>query len=720
MMTMGEIIESCLSCLCVARLRRVLVLFLSVAWVGVAGEVVHELEDFVVEGRYLYTDQIKALKSPTPIVDVPQSLTILTASELSEQGFSGIGEILDYTPGVTSAQGEGHRDAIVFRGIRSTADFFVDGVRDDVEHYRSLYNVAQLEILRGPNALLFGRGGTGGIINRVMKKGIVGSSFSETELSVDSFGSFTAQFDGNVSAGRNSAVRLNTFYETLKNHRDLFDGRRAGLNPTWKTGLGERTRLDVSYEYNNHERFIDRGIPTGPNGRPVEALRDVFFGDPGISDAEFESHALRTTLRHWISPTMKAHMDFAYGDYNKAYGNFYAVGWDPGVEEVTLDGYVDSTDRTTTTLAAGLTGEFETGSLRHTLVSGVELIVTGNDNDRVNAYFDQSEDDTEVFKLSDLWQFRDGVGVNANGDLTRNDFSHPLAFGDETRADVTVLSVYIQDEIEFTRHLDVVVGARFDRFDFTVEEFNGSGVLVATRKQVDEEVVPRFGMVYKPEEAVSFYVSYSRSFLPKSGDQFASISRNNLGLDPDDYTNTEAGFKWDIDPRTSVTAAVFGLRQDATETDGVGNFFEVESSVSGFEGQIKSEILENWFVSAGYSYLAGEVIDEADPAVDGNRPRELPRHMFSIWNRIQVTERFGFGLGLVYKDKTFITEDNDTVLPSFTRIDAAVYYAFSSDFRLQVNAENLTDTIYYPHAHGDHQVSVGAPVNVRVSLMKTF
>jgi catecholate siderophore receptor len=417
---------------------------------------------------------------------------------------------------------------------------------------------------------------------------------------------------------------------------------------------------------------------------------------------------------------MKAHMDFAYGDYNKAYGNFYAVGWDPGVEEVTLDGYVDSTDRTTITLSGGFTGEFETGSLRHTLVSGVELIVTGNDNDRVNTYFDQSEDDTEVFKLSDLSRFRDGVGVNANGDLTQNNFSHPLAFGDDTRADVAVLSVYIQDEIEVSRHLDVVLGARFDRFDFAVDEYNAVGAVAATRKQVDEEVVPRFGVVYKPEEAVSFYVSYSRSFLPKSGDQFASISRNNLGLDPDAYTNTEAGLKWDIDRKTSLTAAIFGLRQDATETDGVGNFFEVESSVSGFEGQIKANVRDNWFISAGYSYLTGEVIDETDPAVDGARPRELPRHMVSIWNRIHVTERFGFGVGLVYKDKTFITEDNDTVLPSFTRIDAAAYYAFSSDFRLQVNAENLADTIYYPHAHGDHQVSVGAPVNVRVSLSKTF
>jgi len=120
----------------------------------------------IVTGKHLYTDQINALKSPTPIIDVPQSLSIITADQITNQGFDSVGDIINYIPGVINSQGEGHRDSVVFRGVRSTADFFVDGVRDDVQYFRGLYNIEQVEILRGANALLFGRGGTGGLFLR--------------------------------------------------------------------------------------------------------------------------------------------------------------------------------------------------------------------------------------------------------------------------------------------------------------------------------------------------------------------------------------------------------------------------------------------------------------------------------------------------------------------------------------------------------------------------
>ena len=133
---------------------------------------VSEIEEVVVKGNVLYTDQVNALKTPVPVLDVPQSVSIITDEDIRKQGFREISDIVRYIPGVNTSQGEGHRDAVVFRGVRSTADFFIDGVRDDVQYYRSLYNLEQVEILKGPNALLFGRGGTGGIINRVTKKAV--------------------------------------------------------------------------------------------------------------------------------------------------------------------------------------------------------------------------------------------------------------------------------------------------------------------------------------------------------------------------------------------------------------------------------------------------------------------------------------------------------------------------------------------------------------------
>jgi len=191
-----------------------------------------DMEEVVATGRYLYSDQINALKTPTPIIDVPQSLSITTAEQIIEQGFDSLGDIVLYTPGVTQSQGEGHRDAIVFRGVRTTADFFIDGVRDDVQYYRSLYNLEQVEILRGPNALFFGRGGTGGILNRVSKKGVIGEQFVGYKGSIDTFGGFEIASDLNYAINETAAFRVNAYHENLNNHRDFFDGERFGINPT--------------------------------------------------------------------------------------------------------------------------------------------------------------------------------------------------------------------------------------------------------------------------------------------------------------------------------------------------------------------------------------------------------------------------------------------------------------------------------------------------------
>ena len=145
------------------NLIKVLFLLSGVLFAQTDGNSEDQVEEVVVKGNVLYSDQVNALKTPVPVLDVPQTVTIVTDDEIRSQGLREIGDIVRYTPGVNTSQGEGHRDAVVFRGVRSTADFYLDGVRDDVQYYRSLYNVEQVEILRGPNALLFGRGGTGAV-----------------------------------------------------------------------------------------------------------------------------------------------------------------------------------------------------------------------------------------------------------------------------------------------------------------------------------------------------------------------------------------------------------------------------------------------------------------------------------------------------------------------------------------------------------------------------
>ena len=674
-----------------------------------------ELEEFEVQGRVLYSDQINALKTPTPIVDVPQSLSIVTSEEISKRGFTAVGDIIDYTPGVNTSQGEGHRDAVVFRGVRSTADFFVDGVRDDVQYYRPLYNVEQVEILRGPNALFFGRGGTGGILNRVSKKGVLGESFHAYQVGVDSFGAFDIQLDSNFAIGDDAAFRLNAMYEGLNNHRDFYNGDRVGLNPKVKLQVSELTTVNVSYEYIDHERFIDRGIPTDANGQPVEALEDIVFGDPELNNNFLEAHVVRAKIHHRFADNLKGRIITSYGDYDKLYENFYAVGYDAAANTTTLDGYLDTTQRQNFVFSSDLIGEVETGSLNHMIVAGFEYVDSVNNNDRFNPVFSTTGNDKESFLVENQLNLIGGVGVNADGNPTTVTYS---SLNDDTHADVSVFSFYVSDEIEISEKLDLVLGARYDSFEIDVLDVKtrneGATPDAYNYSRSDDRVSPRLGLVYKPVEKASVYASYSETFLPSSGEQFASISSANRRLDPSEYTNLEAGVKIDFDQGLSATFSVFQIEESAPTPDGPESQIFIDSETTGFEVQLVGSVNEAWSVSAGYSYLDGEQAN-SDLSL-----RELPEHMFSFWNNVQITEKLGVGLGFTYQDESYINNSNTAVLPSYTRVDAAVYYTVSESLRLQLNVENLTDELYFPNAHSTHQATVGAPINARFTVTGRF
>lgn len=710
-----------------------------------------QLDTITVTGRFLYTDQINALKSPTPIIDVPQSLSIVTADQIIQQGFDSIGDIALYTPGITQSQGEGHRDAIVIRGVRSTADFFFDGVRDDVEYFRSLYNLEQVEVLRGPNALFFGRGGTGGIINRVTKKGVLGENFTGFLGSVDTFGGGALQLDGNYSINDKTALRVNGTYERLNNHRDFFDGDRFGINPTVFLALTPRTTINLSYEYINNERFVDRGIPAGSDGLPAEELADITFADSELATSTFEAHIARATLTHEFLDTLKGNLTVAYTDNDKLYLNFFPISFEEETNVVGIDGYVDTTQRQNLVLSANLVGEFQTGRFGHTIVMGGEFIDTTNNNDRFNAVFDQTQDDVEFFDAARPLNLSGGLGVNASGNVTSVDFTTDL--NDLTEADITVFSAYIQNEIELAPWLDIVLGVRYDSFDISVDNLatfiDNAAIDITTRR--DDRFSPRLGFVLKPQETISVYGSYSESFLPRSGDQFADLpddpnTPNDDALNPDEFSNLELGLKWDLAERVSLTAAIFQIEQSTPqEADPIvdpnsglvidanaGTLEIVTSEIRGLEAQVQGQITDNWYLSAGYSYLRGNQVAQnnvTDPTGNiviaqgeetGLILRELPEHTFNIWSNYKVTPRFGLGAGLTFQDESFADNGNLTTLPSFVRIDAAVFYDLSEKIRLQINFENLTNVDYFPNAHIANNITVGAPLNARFSISGRF
>ena len=661
-------------------------------------------EEIIVKGKVLYSDQVTALKTPVPIIDVPQTLSIVTDEDIRKQGFRELGDIVRYTPGVNTSQGEGHRDSVVFRGVRSTADFYLDGVRDDVQYYRSLYNLEQVEILRGPNALLFGRGGTGGIINRVTKKAVLNDAFGSFDMGADTFGAFDFAVDYNVQTGENSALRINFHSDTLENHRDYFDGDRYGFNPTLRVQISPQTTLDLSYEHADHERFIDRGVPT-LNGEPVEAFEEIVFGDTDTNLTTLRADIYRANVSHEFSDTQKGNFVVQYSDFAKMYKNYYASGYSGG-DTFTADGYKDPTERTNLIISGNIVNEFQTGSAKHTLLVGAEIIDTENENYRYNTFFITTEDDNEVFNITRPINF----GVNAAGVRTYNDFTADLK--SSTESDIEVTSIYIQDQIDVTDNFKVLLGGRFDNFDITVRDVkNGT-----SESREDEEFSPRAGLIFKPQENISLYISYAESFLPRSGEQFKKLDANAARLDPDVYESTEVGVKWDIRPGLSFTASYFDSEQTiATRDSDTGENSEIVGlQVDGIELELKGQVTEKLSLAIGYSDLDGET-------AKGGEPREIPEYTASLWATYEVNDRFGIGLGITSQGESNIKNDKPgLILPDYTRVDFAAYYDLADDLSIQLNVENVTDELYFPHSHSTHQASVGEPLNARISLRKTF
>ena len=675
------------------------------------------MEEIVVEGRYLSIDKVNSVKTPTPILDVPQSLTILTESQLKEQAFQNFGDILRYTPGLAISQGEGHRDAIIIRGIQTTADFYVDGIRDDVQYYRPLYNAEQIEVLRGPNALLFGRGGGGGVINRVQKKAELEESFTLLNASVDTFEAYSMAVDSNVVLSDDAAFRINAYYQGIDNHRDFFDGKSWAINPTLTYQFSDRTRASLSWEYVDDDRTVDRGVPsvaiTGAPNEPLEGFEETFFGSADENLTTLEAQLFRARIEHSFSDQLRGNVTLQYADYDKLYQNLYpndAVsvtgGSFPAVE---LDGYLDTTERENLILQANLIGEFSTGSIDHTLLFGFEAGNQKTVNARADNVFAQNGDDQLLIPFSDP------LAVPAFS------FSAPAR---DRESEVDFTSVYFQNQMALTNQVRLLLGLRYDSFDMDVLDIieqNDGDAIDGNFERKDSEVTPRYGFIYKPSENTSIYASYSETFLPRSGDQFLTLDLNSESTRPQFFENREVGLKWDLRSDLSLTFAVFNLeRESYTSVDpqDAAKLIVIEGSeIDGWELQLAGRLTDYWAITAGYSDLDGKVDRVDNGGNSGNRTRQTPESMFSVWNNFRINDKLSLGIGATYQDSFFVSEDNAVEVPAYTRVDAAAYYQLNDRMRLQLNIENMLNEEYFPDAHSNNNISTGEPRNARLSFI---
>ncbi len=660
-------------------------------------------------------------KTDTPLRDVPQSISVLTRQTLDDLNVQNIGDAVQYVPGVGMAQGEGNRETPVIRGNSSTGDLFLDGMRDDVQYYRDLYNIQQVEVLKGPNGALFGRGGVGGLINRVSKQAV----FDPIRSFTLQFGSYdnkrvTADFGDALSD--TVAFRVNGVYEDSESYRDDVTLERYGINPTMTFVAGENTTVTAGVEYFHDERTADRGVSSF-QGRPLDTRRGEFFGDPDQSPVEATVKMANLFVEHYFNDDFVLHNRTRYGDYDKFYQNVFpgavntaAVGDDAPGTLVSIAAYNNATQRQNFFNQTDLNFTLTTGAVTHKFLAGVELGRQETENFRNTGYFDTVAVGTTSIQVP-VSNPRTTLPVSFRQSATDAD-------NDGT---AKIAAVYLQDEIAFSPHFLVVAGARYDSFkvDFTN---NRTGDDFSSN---DDLFSPRLAVVYKPVDSVSAYASYSLTYQPRAGDQLASLSAANSSLDPEEFTNYEIGVKWDATPNLAVTAALFELERNkvavADPSDATRLILVDGQRNRGIELGLTGQVTEQWSIIAAGAYQDGEITSNQSATVqEGAELAHLPKTTFSLWNRYDISSSWGVALGVVYRDEIFAavenlaTPANNVTLPSFTRVDGAVYFSLNDRWRAQLNVENLFDEDYFQFAHNNNNITPGSPRSARVTVTASF
>ena len=659
---------------------------------------------------------ITATKTDAELRDVPQAITVITQDVIKDQSMQSIADTVRYVPGVTASLGEGNRDAVVFRGNQTTSDLFIDGMRDDVQIYRDLYNTDRIEVLKGPNGMIFGRGGAGGVMNRVTKK----AGWDPVKDLSLTYGAWNQKrIAGDYSEGLSNEVafRVNAVYEDADSYRNGVNLERFGITPTITIAPDENTTIYLTTEYFKDKRISDRGVTSlvnasGENRRPFNiGDEDQFFGNAALSPTESETTAFNAIIEHTFANKVKIRNNTRYANYNKFYQNIYANSPVSGAGTLILSGYRDETDRVNIINQTDVTIPFSTGQLNHKFLVGAEIVKQDDKNSRLT--------------------MPNVAGISASNPTITGNFN-TLARDQET--DVSSRAFYVQDQIELSSKWQVVAGLRRDIFDTDyTNKTNPANVL--TVKTTDAFWSPRAGLIFKPTNNTSLYTSYSLSYAPRAGDQLtgfrASENRPEL-FQPEKFINKEIGVKWDINPNLSFTAATYLLEREnliARDPNVGGATVLIDGQeTKGVELSLAGNLTDKWSVIASYTYQDGEITKDQGAAGDisiqkGSELAETPDHSYALWNKYEINGTWAVALGVVGRSEMYaaIPQVGDsTVLQGYTRYDAAIFAKLSEKAQLQFNLENLTNKEYAISSHNNNNIMPGAPISGRVTLNYSF
>lgn len=651
-------------------------------------------------------------KITQPLLDTPQSISVVPKAVIQDQGVTTLRDTLRNVAGISLAAGEGgaQGDNLTLRGFTARNDIYLDGMRDFGSYYRDAFDLDQVEVLKGPSSMMFGRGSTGGVVNQVTKSPSLKQS-AEAGLEGGSDDTRRMTADLNLPFDCHSALRLNVMsHDSGVAGRDIAENRRTGFAPSLAFGLGTDTRLRFDYLHLSGNDIPDYGVPWVFN-KPADVDMSNYYG---FKDANH----LRTTVDQW---TAKAEHDFSDAFSIRDQLRYAHDRRDAQITEAKiLTSYTPGTpedlmqvtrnqiavDSIETMLWNQLDFTFRAGSgpLRNVLVAGVE---GGRETSDPTRY---------------TWT---GVPGTSLADPDENQpFAGTSTLRSKVRTVANSLAGYAMDTLSVGEHWEFTGGVRWDRFKADYSE-SVAGVSLA---RTDEMTSVRGAVVFKPVSSGSIYLSYGTSFNPSA--ESLSLSASTTDLSPEKNRTFEAGTKWDLaGGRLTFRGAVYRLQKlNARVPDPNNSALNIlggDQHVDGAEAELVGHLTERWQVYTGYAFAESEVTSTTLANTQGNPLANAPKHTFSLWSTYDLSEALTFGGGANFVSSRLASSTLDPATlqlkgaPGYWTFSAMAKYRINRSFEAQANLANLADRSYFDLLHPGHVVP-GAGRTLTVGLTARF
>ncbi|WP_392400133.1 TonB-dependent receptor [Aeromonas salmonicida] len=650
----------------------------------------------VVGKRSQHEEVATATRTNTPAKLVPQAIDSVKASELTAFGQPTLSEALTGIPGV-NASGDTRFDSVNIRGFSASNDFYLDGFRDDMQYTRDLGNIERVEVLKGPAAVLYGRGSTGGIINRVSKKPQKGQESSVTAL-VGSFDTRRVAADLNAEAGERVQLRLNLAQEDKDSFRNDVTSKRTLLAPSANWEISDKLNWLVQYERNAHDRTPDRGIP-GVNGRPADVPKEYVYSDTRRDFIDDVAQSTRSRLSWDINDQWQLRQQLGYSTLDSQFDNTYVTSVKG--DQVTRARWQQDLKANSLISNTEAEGQLQTGPVEHRLLIGLEQ----NWQERTPKLY-QNASPIPAGNLYDP------------GSLPTYDGAMKLS--SDANHKVRGYGLYLQDQLSLGDwHL--VGGLRRD--DFTVtsrrNDLNKEETLSVT------SLSPRLGLVWNPLEDHAFYTSYSKTFTPVGGELIGiTPGDKNNSLDPQNTRLYEGGVKSDwLDGRLATTLSLYRLemynKRSKDPLDPTKVTLTGLQRTDGIELSARAQLTDELYLRGGIAIQDAEQV-KADADLQGKRPMNVSRQNGQLFAGYESGQQGWFGeTGVTAVGDRFADNANTTTLPGYARFDARAGYRWQQ-WEAQLSAENLTDHDYFVSATSASQILPGTPRQLNLSAAYRF